>query len=421
MRLRLALVSLNCFLLGLVLGGATPARADYPVPLPGPPASAEPEEPVEDPPPGSPDQIDSEPEEQEEELIDLRELKPAKPRPRPATKAKPAKPDAKKPKDAGKKKIKGDAACEFRMPVYEHEVIEGDIVSSIAARYGVRVSAIKKLNPKLDINVLRIGKKIRVCPEIAPRLREEFTYTVKQNDSLSKIGEKYGLLAKEIVRLQSGALHRRLEKNMSDLRPGDELTLVVDRGVLPEFAPKDEDRGTLKIGVALEPGKSYYIKRPHLAYGTAQSVKAIKAALSRYKQSKAGKGGPQVHVGDISARGGGPLKGHKSHQKGIDVDIGLVLKGEDANETRFRTGRVDNLDVARTWALIKAFVDTDDVRSVFLDYGLQKLLYEHAKKQKVGESTLDVLFQYPRGRGRNYGIIRHWKGHRDHFHVRFRK
>mgnify|MGYP000296499627 FL=1 len=128
-----------------------------------------------------------------------------------------------------------------------------------------------------------------------------------------------------------------------------------------------------------------------------------------------------MHVGDISARGGGPLKGHKSHQKGIDVDIGLVLKGEDANETRFRTGRVDNLDVARTWALIKAFVDNDDVRAVFLDYGLQKLLYEHAKKQKVSESTLEALFQYPRGRGRSYGIIRHWKGHKDHFHVRFRK
>ncbi len=191
--------------------------------------------------------------------------------------------------------------------------------------------------------------------------------------------------------------------------------------MLREYAPKVVERGTLKVGVVLEPGKSYFIKRPHLAYGTAQSVKAIKAALSRYKQSKAGKGGPQVHVGDISARGGGPLRGHMSHQKGIDVDIGLVLKGDDANETRFRTGNVGNLDIPRTWALIKAFVDTEDVRAVFLDYNLQKLLYEHAKQQKVSESTLDVLFQYPRGKGRNYGIIRHWKGHKDHFHVRFRK
>lgn len=404
MRLRLALATFVCCVLG-----ASTVDAQYPVPLPAPPPQTETDR---SPPGDDADGGEAEEEADVEEPIDVKELKPAKPRARP--KVKPEKPRP-------EKKPKGDAVCEFRMPVYEHEVAEGDIVSSIAARYGVKLKDIKKWNPRLDLNKISIGKKIKVCPEIAPRLREEFTYAVKKGDSLSEVGEKYGLLARQIVRMQSGSLRRRLDKDMGDLRLGDELTLVVDRGVLPAYAPKNEDRGTLKVGVSLEPGKAYFIKRPHLAYGTATTVKAIKAALSRYKQSKAGKGGPQVHVGDISARGGGPLKGHKSHQKGIDVDIGLVLKGEDANETRFRTGRVDNLDVARTWALIKAFVDNDDVRAVFLDYGLQKLLYEHAKKQKVSESTLEALFQYPRGRGRSYGIIRHWKGHKDHFHVRFRK
>lgn len=404
MRLRLALATFVCCVLG-----ASTVDAQYPVPLPAPPPQTETDR---SPPGDDADGGEAEEEADVEEPIDVKELKPAKPRVRP--KVKPEKPRP-------EKKPKGDAVCEFRMPVYEHEVAEGDIVSSIAARYGVKLKDIKKWNPRLDLNKISIGKKIKVCPEIAPRLREEFTYAVKKGDSLSEVGEKYGLLARQIVRMQSGSLRRRLDKDMGDLRLGDELTLVVDRGVLPAYAPKNEDRGTLKVGVSLEPGKAYFIKRPHLAYGTATTVKAIKAALSRYKQSKAGKGGPQVHVGDISARGGGPLKGHKSHQKGIDVDVGLVLKGEDANETRFRTGRVDNLDVARTWALIKAFVDNDDVRAVFLDYGLQKLLYEHAKKQKVSESTLEALFQYPRGRGRSYGIIRHWKGHKDHFHVRFRK
>ena len=308
-------------------------------------------------PPSGPEPVESEPEEEDQEQVDTRELKPvAQP------KVAPKKSSASKPRPAKKAKVKGDAACDFRMPVYEHEVIEGEIVSSIAARYGVRVGAIKKLNPRLDLNKVRVGQKIKVCPDIAPRLREEFTYEVKDGDNLSKIGEKYGLLPKEIVRLQHGSLRRRLDGNINSLKVGDELTLVVDRGVLPEYAPKkNEDRGTLKVGVELTPGKGYFIKRPHLAYGTARTVKTIKAALSRYKQSKAGKGGPQVHVGDISARGGGPLKGHMSHQKGIDVDIGLVLKGEDANETRFRTGRADNLDIARTWALLKAFVDSEDV------------------------------------------------------------
>lgn len=427
MRLRLALANLclvlatSCVALGLAPAAAA---AEYPLPVSVPPVEAPPEAPPEDPPPGTPDQIESEDEEEEEEAVDTRELKPVPPRERKvegrtATGTKDKKKADRKPARPRGKKVQGDKACEFRVPLYEHEVIEGDMLSSIAARYGVRLGDVQRLNPKAK--VLRIGQKIKVCPEIAPRLREEFTYTVKSGDSLSKIGEKYGLLVKEIVGLQKGSLRRRLDGDRSALRPGDELTLVVDRGVLPEFAPRDEDRGTLKVGVQLLPGKAYFIKRPHLAYGTSHSVKAIKAALSRYKQTKAGKGGPQVHVGDISARGGGALRGHKSHQKGIDVDIGLVLKGSDANETRFRTGNAGNLDIARTWALIKAFVDTADVRAVFLDYGLQKLLYEHARKQKVSESTLDVLFQYPRGRGRNFGIIRHWKGHKDHFHVRFKR
>ena len=415
MRHRLVLATLAC----LFFGQPAAADADYPIslpPLPGEESAGEPD--LGDPAPSSAEPVESEADEEEDQQqVDTRELKPvAQPKVAPK-KSKPSKPKPEKPA-----KVKGDAACDFRMPVYEHEVIEGEIVSSIAARYGVRVGAIKKLNPRLEINKVRAGQKIKVCPDIAPRLREEFTYAVKNGDNLSKIGEKYGLLAKEIVRMQHGKLRRRLDVNMNDLKLGDELTLVVDRGVLPEYAPKkDADRGTLKVGVVLEQGKGYFIKRPHLAYGTARTVKTIKAALSRYKQSKAGKGGPQVHVGDISARGGGPLKGHMSHQKGIDVDIGLVLKGEDANETRFRTGRADNLDIARTWALLKGFVDSEDVTAVFLDYGLQKLLYEHAKKQKVSESTLDVLFQYPRGKGRYFGIIRHWKGHKDHFHVRFRK
>jgi hypothetical protein len=56
-----------------------------------------------------------------------------------------------------------------------------------------------------------------------------------------------------------------------------------------------------------------------------------------------------------------------------------------------------------------------------MDYRIQKLLYEYAEKKGVNEDTLDELFQYPRGRGRTHGLIRHWRGHSNHFHVRFRK
>ena len=45
--------------------------------------------------------------------------------------------------------------------VAQHQIRAGDTLSEIAERYGVRVSALKKLNPGLS-NVLRPGKKLRV-------------------------------------------------------------------------------------------------------------------------------------------------------------------------------------------------------------------------------------------------------------------
>jgi hypothetical protein len=392
-----------------LLAGMSPAGAAYPtgVKIPPPVAPADDEA-------GTPEE-----EEDESEALPTIELPD------------PPEPKVNKKKGSGKskappkaKKPKGDKICGFRTPVWEHTVRAGENLGRIAGMYGVQMRDIKAINPKVKAkpDYLIIGQKIKVCPDIAPHLYEEGTYTVKNGDSLSEIAAKHGAMkVSELIGMQKGSLAKKLRENPKLLKAGDELTVLVDRGVVGAFAPPDEDKGFLKVGIALEAGKHYYIKRPHLAFGTGHTIKAIKAAISRYMQQKGIKGGPQIHVGDISARGGGPLKGHKSHQKGIDVDVGLVLKGEDASEVRFLTGRTDNLDVGRTWSLIKAFIDTNEVRSVFLDYGLQKLLYEHAKKKGVSEGTLDELFQYPRGKGRGFGIIRHWNWHRDHFHVRFKR
>ena len=56
------------------------------------------------------------------------------------------------------------------------------------------------------------------------------------------------------------------------------------------------------------------------------------------------------------------------------------------------------------------------IRNVRRD-GMDKL----KKAQGVSEDTLDEIFQYPRGRGRPHGLVRHWRGHRGHLHVRFRR
>ncbi len=310
---------------------------------------------------------------------------------------------------------KKSKACNYETPLFHHVVVPGEHLGQIAGRYGVRKRDIVKVNPKLhdDPNKLSVGQKIAVCPEIAPRERTQISYTVEAGDTFGGIASRYGLTPRELERYQQGKL-----ADPSSLRPGQRLVVWVDGGIVEGFA-READKGSLAGGVQLPPGRHYHVKWSAAAWGTAGTIRDIQAAVAAYQRKMPG--GPKIHVGDISKRGGGKFGPHLSHQHGRDVDVGYVLKGDLANETRFRSANANNLDVARTWALIKAFVDTDNVTYIFMDYRIQKLLYEYAKSKGVDEDTLDELFQYPRGRGRTHGLIRHWRGHVNHFHVRFRK
>jgi len=311
---------------------------------------------------------------------------------------------------------KKSKACDYITPVHKHTVVPGEHLGQIAGRYGVRKRDLTKLNARLRKNpdLLSVGQTVRVCPVIAPRERTKISYTVQSGDNLGKIAKRYGLTPSELERYQRGKL-----ENPNALREGQKLTVWVDGDVVGGFAQIDRDKGKLKAGIQLPPGKHYVVKWGAGAWGAAKTIRVIQSAIASYKRKKPG--GPKVHVGDISKRGGGKFPPHVSHQHGRDVDIGYVLKGKYAHEKRFKSANASNLDVPRTWTLIKAFIDSDEVTYIFMDYRIQKLLYDYAKERGYSEDTLDELFQYPRGRRRTHGLIRHWKGHVNHFHVRFRK
>lgn len=302
-------------------------------------------------------------------------------------------------------------ACGYRTPLHKHEVVPGEYAASIASRYGVRRKDLYRINPKLRANpdYLSPGSTVLVCPDIAPRERSKIEYTVQSGDNLGKIANKYGLTSRELQRFQRGKV-----KNPNDLKIGQKLTVWIDGDIIPGYGEYDDDKGMLKHGVQMPDGRYYVVKHPNLSWGTPQTVRLIQTAISNYR-GRAG-GGPKVHVGDISKRGGGKFPPHRSHQTGKDVDVGYVLKGSQADETRFVNANGNNLDLDRTWKLIDAFLDTDKVRYIFMDRNIQKMLYKHARSKGVSEDTLDELFQYPKRRG---GIIRHSKGHVNHFHVRF--
>ncbi|HHH12109.1 MAG TPA: LysM peptidoglycan-binding domain-containing protein, partial [Sorangium sp.] len=76
-----------------------------------------------------------------------------------------------------------------------------------------------------------------------------------------------------------------------------------------------------------------------------------------------------------------------------------------------------NLDVKRTWALVRALVTDTDVEYIFINSSIQKLLKEYALASGEDRSWLDSLFQYRSKHA--WPIIRHVHGHDTHLHVRF--
>jgi LysM repeat protein len=320
------------------------------------------------------------------------------------------------------------ADCGHRMPLYEHTVEPGEHLGIIAGRYGVRYAELVTLNPQLsDPDLIRPGDKIRVCPEIFPRLVQRVEHEVRPGETLGGIAKAHGLTMEALLDQQDGAI---ADPNV--VRVGQRVVLWVDGGLVPDFLPPEPGTKPTKSGgksggkaggkagkitAALPPSEHVHIKRPKAAFGTPKTIDLVQRAVSQYR--RAHRGAPKVVIGDISRKGGGPFHPHMSHRTGRDIDVGYVLRGHKAR-TRVGGTSYADLDVARTWALLEAFIATRQVVYVFVDYRLQQQLYEHARAQGVPQRELDGLFQYPHGRGRAHGIIRHWPNHRHHFHVRFR-
>lgn len=174
--------------------------------------------------------------------------------------------------------------------------------------------------------------------------------------------------------------------------------------------------------VPLPGDEGYQIRRPHRAYGEAHVIEHLRSSIAVVRALY-----PDVHtlaIGDISAQHGGKLDNHKSHQTGLDVDVGFYFSVVPQGYPAQFVAANANLDLAATWALVTAFARTaqvdDGVEIMFLDYAVQKRLYDWARKRGTPDDDLDALLQYPRGKDSMAGLVRHWPNHADHLHVRFK-
>ncbi len=170
--------------------------------------------------------------------------------------------------------------------------------------------------------------------------------------------------------------------------------------------------GALYGGVQLPDDPNWVVVDPSHAYGTAETVDYIRAAVElvveRFPDS------PQLHIGHISGKRGGHLSPHRSHQSGRDVDLGYYYK--DGSEWYARA-TASSLDVERTWALVRALVTETDVYFILMDHSVQALLEAHALA--VGEDPAWVSDLFRGTKGKRPALIRHVAGHATHMHVRF--
>ncbi len=173
-------------------------------------------------------------------------------------------------------------------------------------------------------------------------------------------------------------------------------------------------------------------KDPAHRHGTVEVVRAVVRALGAVARELPG---GLAWVGEISSLRGGPLRGHRTHQAGRDVDISFFLLDahgrprepvvtffdEDGRAVDF--GDLEDpaddvplrLDVPRTWHLVQALLHTPDpdaqVQRILLAAHLHDLLRAEAERSGAPAWLLDRFEQVscqPRS-----------APHDDHLHVRF--
>jgi LysM repeat protein len=298
----------------------------------------------------------------------------------------------------------------------EHVVSRGETLWAIAKRSGCTVDTLRQANDMKPGDPLVTGARLRVpaCNAGSGVIK----HTVRPGDTLSHIASRYGTTVADLE------ARNGLEDSL--IRPGQEL-MVAGREPLPLRLVAGQSigrvgRGKLVDGVQLPHDPGYYRRRPHWAYGAQHVIDHTRRAIAAVRDAF-----PSLHrlaIGDISTPSGGVIPGHKSHQSGRDIDIGLYFeKVPEGYPEEFVPADAGKLHLGATWALVQALWKASKLdggpQVLFLDYGVQGKLYKYARKQGVAKKELRKVFQYPDGRWARDRFVKHEPKHDDHIHVRY--
>ncbi len=320
-----------------------------------------------------------------------------------------------------------------------HVVKRGQTLWQIARVHGCSLRALQRANGSLNARAIRIGQKLRIprCGSEPARTKKaartrrggssrepkgiatDLLYKVRRGDNLGKIARRYDCSVRHLRR------HNRLRS--SRIRKGQTLRIIPGMGgkgrALPGQSLGQAHHGRLTRGAQLASGRGYFRRRVYRAWGANQTIHHIKRMVRHVRRKYR-----RIHdlsIGDVSAKRGGRLATHKSHQSGRDVDIGYYFKKRPENYPKhFYVATASNMHMGANWRMLRYFAATSrsngGVQRIFMNYSLQRAVYKWAQKKRISKRLLDSMFQYPHGPGAAHGLIRHDPGHDSHIHVRFK-
>jgi hypothetical protein len=196
----------------------------------------------------------------------------------------------------------------------------------------------------------------------------------------------------------------------------DDLRAPADTGLQPSPC---EDRWPFEL-VQLPRGTELMrLFDPRRSWGSPTMVDTIETAAGRVA-ARHPEADP-LFIGDLSTHRGGALPPHRWHHDGRSADIGLFRQGGEQPRHGFERVWPSQLDVARTWTLVEALLDTGNVEHILLDQGhIDRLEAYVVAEGLMTEAEREAVFvpRHTRDLWKRRGILKHAPRHGDHLHLR---
>ena len=329
-----------------------------------------------------------------------------------------------------------------------HVVDAGDTLWEISRSYGCEIDALRAEND-LKGDRLPIGRRLEIPGKATPtpqrvavaepatgelatgEIREQslsqtpkleegiVTHRIMSGETLGSIAAQYSTSVEDLLERNGLSSHYIFAGTSLRVLPG---TGGAGPSIVLGQSIGATNGGHLRNPSRLKAGAGYFIRRPERSYGADFTIKHVRTAVAHVRKRHAKT--HRLAVGDISAKRGGKISMHASHQSGRDIDLGFYFKKKPKGYPQsFADVTASNLDFDASWTLLMSFVETagkpGGAEKIFISYPTQKVLYKQARKRRVSKEKLAEILQYPNGRASKRALVRHEPGHNEHMHVRF--